>query len=202
MNGTLHITFGPMFSGKTSYLIKNLDNFITVEKMKNSSFKALVINSSLDNRNINKIGNLTTHSELTHQFKGYDVVFANVKNLQDINQKIIDSVNYIAIDECQFFDDLEIYVKQWMTENKHIHCSGLIADVERNKFGHLLDLFPFASDVNMTKSFCVGCKKYEKTAAFTKLKSTKIKKNVIHVSVGQDYVPVCQYHYTNHLRDI
>jgi thymidine kinase len=197
MNGTLHITFGPMFSGKTSYLIKNLDNFITVEKMKNTDFKALVINSCLDNRNINKIGNLTTHSELTHQFKGFDVVFANVKNLQDISQKIIDSVNYIAIDECQFFDDLETYVKKWMKENKHIHCSGLIADFERNKFGQLLDLFPLASDVNMLKSFCAGCKKYEKTASFTMLKCNEVKSSKINIGDSKDYAPVCQYHYTN-----
>ena len=66
MTGTLHITFGPMFSGKTSYLLKRLDNFVTVKKIKQEKFKALVINNSLDTRSINKCGNLTTHSELTH----------------------------------------------------------------------------------------------------------------------------------------
>ena len=195
MSGTLHITFGPMFSGKTSFLIKRLDNFVTVKKIKGEKFKALVINNSLDTRNINKCGNLTTHSELTHQFKGFDVVFANVKNLANISPVIIDSVDYIAIDESQFFEDLVIYVKIWLSKNKHVHCCGLIANTEKEKFGFLLDLFPYADSVNQIKAFCSECNTFEKTASFTKWKSGQDKKNLIHISGSGDYEPVCGLHY-------
>ena len=195
MPGSLHITFGPMFSGKTSFLLKTLDNYATVKKIRREDFKALVINSSIDNRNLNKVGNLTTHRDLViESFNGYDVIFKSVKKLSDIPNNLILNSSYIAIDEAQFFDDLEDFVKKYIT-TKDIHVSGLIADTNKNEFGHMIKLFPIADNINQLKAFCAICKNFEKNASFTKWKSKEEKINRVHISGSEDYYPVCGKHY-------
>ena len=55
--GQLHIIIGPMFSGKTTELIKRLRRYSAIGK------NVLVINSSKDTRNVNNV--IMTHTKET-----------------------------------------------------------------------------------------------------------------------------------------
>ena len=195
---SLQIIFGPMFSGKTSQLIDTINNYIISKKISNQSTNILVINNSLDNRNINRVKNLTTHSDIIKKISDENVITIDTENLLNIHDDILKNINFIAIDECQFFPDLSPFVRKMLDQKKDIICSGLIADVKKLKFGQLLDIFPLADNIIQLKSYCVYCKDtYFKTAAFTssRKKDIPLNNNTIYVSAGEDYQPVCGKHY-------
>ena len=189
--GFLEITYGPMFSGKSSRLIEEISQYLDVNKSKRIFKKAVIINSEKDNRNINKIGNITSHSSVTKKMDS-SITYLSTEELKDIN---IEEYDYIAVDESQFFTDLFETVKIWLKKDKHVHCAGLISDINKNKFGQLLDLFPLSSKNTQLNAFCVKCKDYLKNATFTKLVKETESKNIIFISASEHYIPVCNEHY-------
>ena len=196
--GYLEITFGPMFSGKTSNLIERVNNYILFQDLNKRKSNILIINSSIDKRNINKIANLTTHKSLYNQdiFKDRTNTIS-VNNLKDIKEKILLVCDYIAIDECQFFNDLEVFVRYWLNKDKIIHCAGLIAYSDRKNFGQLKDIFCLADNIVHLKAFCMYCNTFEKTATFTKWCNKCCKNNVINPGAANKYMPVCGRHFNN-----
>lgn len=196
MTGFLDITFGPMFSGKTTALLEKINNYITYTSIKNTETKILVINSTLDNRTTETSNDLTTHkSSLKRNLKSGCVKSIKTKRLCDIDSEFLRHFKYIAIDESQFFDDLEPFVKFWLKKDKYIHCVGLIADSEKNIFGHLLKLFPLADNIEQLKAYCIHCNSYIKNAVFTKWISSKNKKSPVEIGGSDNYIPVCGKHY-------
>ena len=195
MTGYLDITFGPMFSGKTSNLVEKINNYIVFKSIEGKNIKGLIINSSLDNRDINKIENLTTHNQFIKDFKlPSNIESMSCKTLMPFSEKI-DDYDYIAIDESQFFEDLEPFVKTMLKKGKYIHCVGLIADSEKNTFGQMHKIFAMADNITQLKAFCVKCKSWHKNASFTKWISNEDKNQAICVSGKDKYVPVCGKHY-------
>jgi thymidine kinase len=89
-SGYIDLILGPMFSGKTSYLI----NIYYINRM---SSKLLVINHASDNR-------YTTESEMvSHDKQHIPCVLVNKLNDIDIDMNIVDR---ILINEGQLFPDL------------------------------------------------------------------------------------------------
>jgi thymidine kinase len=194
--GYLRLTFGPMFSGKTTNLVEQLNNYITYKKIKNNTFKALIINSNLDNRDKTTICNLTTHNNVIEKnIKSENVDFIKTKNLCDLSKDYINKYDYIAIDESQFFNDLDIFVPFWLKKNKYIHCVGLIADTSKNIFGKMHNLFCMADEIEQLKAYCVHCQNYEKNAIFTKWNCSKNKNSLIDIGDEKKYIPVCGKHF-------
>ena len=66
----------------------------------------------------------------------------------------------IAVDEGQFFSDLFEQVTRWLQEH---HCivivSSLDGDSNRNQFGAVLQLIPWAEQVDKLLSICQRCGK-------------------------------------------
>ena len=63
MPGFLKITFGPMYSEKTSDLIQNIRNHHIIDKIRGESTKGLVINHASDERDLKIVGSLSTHND-------------------------------------------------------------------------------------------------------------------------------------------
>ena len=195
MKGYLDITFGPMFSGKTTELVEKINNYLTFSLINNETVRGLVINSHLDERNISKIGSLSSHKKLINIKFPEDIVFIKTENLLDLKEDFLDQFRYIAIDESQFFKDLESFVKKELKKDKFIHCVGLISDTEKNKFGDLLNIFSLADNIRQLKAFCPYCKTWDKNACFTKWAGKEDKKTIIEVSDSKNYLPVCGTHF-------
>lgn len=196
MVGFLEITYGPMFAGKTSHLIDKIYNFITFNQIhKNKNPKILIINSLEDSRNLNKIKNLTTHNTYKKDVFPSYVENVSVDRLDSLKEDYLEKYNYIAIDEAQFFVDLDTFVEKYLAKDKYIHCCGLVADSDKKIFGKLNSLIPLADEVTQLKAFCVYCRYWYKNAVFTKWVGEESKKNTIEIGGKGKYVSVCGKHY-------
>ena len=173
--GYLKIILGPMFSGKTTYLIDKYNELIALNQ------HAIVINHSLDNRYSNT--EVVAHD-------GKKIPCLNIKNLKDLyndHEDIFSDENkYILINEAQFFDDIvEMVILLVEKYNKYVYISGLDGDFKRKKFGNILDLIPISDEVIKLKSIC----KCGNAASF----SRRISNEKEQISIGNDnYEPVCR----------
>jgi len=194
--GYLTIVFGPMFSGKTSYLIESIKNIYLINGLKKVKTFAVVLNHGTDNRSLNKIGSLTTHNN-SFKFSSLpsEVKFLSTTDLRDVYDDLKES-DYIFIDECQFFKNLEETVKKLLKDGKNIMLSGLVTDSDLNPFGEMHNLFPFADEVLQKKAYCVYCKTGEKNASFTKFIGEIPKCEKILVGSEKSFVPVCRFHHS------
>ena len=194
MRGFLQITFGPMFSGKTTHLIQNIHKFLDVNEARGTPKKGMIINSSTDKRIVKgKCNHLTTHSSSDKKVRD-DIICLKVMSLSMVCEEMVKDVDFIAVDEAQFFSDLE-KVTDWVELGKYVHLSGLIADFNRRPFGDLLKLFPVADDIEQLKAFCIYCNGHEMNAPFTKVLLEKEMVEPIYVGGYETFVPVCGKHY-------
>ena len=169
----LHLIIGPMFSGKTTELLR------IANRLKSINTNILVVNYIEDKRysstnmsthNLIEIECLFTENLLTLEYSKYDI---------------------ICINEGQFFNDLIIFCKKALNENKKIYICGLDGDINQNKFGQLLDLIPICDTVTKLNAFCKICKNGT-LAPFTK----RIGNNKEIKLIGSnEYIAV----YRNHL---
>lgn len=199
--GRLIIVKAPMFAGKSSYLIQKLTRFA------DTGCKVLYINHSIDVRDTKGGDNMvSTHSsQFKHLSDRVDVIKSN--KLADID---VSGYDVVGIDESQFFDDL-LSVIEWV-DKKHIYvfCAGLIGDFNRNKFGKMLDLEPFADESISLRAKCKKCLQELShdgriqirhnmipDAPFTgKIsRNTDDESNIIDVGGEDKYIPLCRFHY-------
>ena len=173
--GELHIITGPMFSGKTTELLKRINDR-----------KGMYINHKLDTRyNINSI---TSHD-------GNSISCLSIDNINDIYKyPEYEHSECIYIEEVQFFEDLKKNVLRMVErDNKIVHCAGLLVDIHRNKFGELLDLIPHANTLDLKNGKCSTC--CMKSAIYTSNK-TNSDSSKIDDSID-NYKSLCTHHYLN-----
>ncbi len=175
----LEIVIGPMYSGKTSYLIDKVRLF---EEKKE---KYLIINHFLDTRY--NIDNITNHNKIS-------VKCTSLKNISDIlNIPNYEEYKHILIDEAQFFTDLESGVSNLIYNNPDIDviCVGLDGDYQQNYFNdaQLLKLIPKSNNLIKLYSKCYIC---GQKASFTK-RIINDETQIIIASKGV-YVPCCFKH--------
>lgn len=192
MSGYLEITFGPMFSGKTTNLIDKANRYIAVRKQRGENPSVVIVNHVHDDRESKSGDVLTPHSD-TRLTTSDNITFIKTKYLQDISLDVIRNADYIAVDEGQFFMDLYAGVVTWLRMDKHVHCSGLIADSKRAPFGFITTLMAIADDIEQLKAFCSICGDKVLNAPFTKCSKEKL--GQVLVGGTNEYYPVCGKHY-------
>jgi thymidine kinase len=182
MNNKLEIIYGPMFSGKTTKLI-HLYN----EKVKEfGQDKCITFNYALDKR-------YSSESEIV----SHDGLRINCELLFDIrdfidnpnNNARLKNINYIFINEAQFFPDL-LNIILFITNvlNKNVILCGLDLDFKKNKFGEILDLIPFSNKIHKMTGKC-NTKNCNKPSIYSYL---TIKYNS-QLLIGNDvYIPLCE----------
>jgi len=188
MAGYLEITFGPMFSGKTTSIIDKANRFISLRTLQSRPSRILIINYSEDNRKTITKDGLTPHVPRTiiHNKNSSCI---KVTTLSSID---ISAYDYIVVDESQFFTDLVESVLGWLVQGKHVHCAGLVADSNRRIFGNLCQLIPRADEVEQLKAFCSMCGDKILNAPFTRCLKDKSHQKLI----GDDiYSAVCGVHW-------
>ena len=103
----LGLIVGPMFSGKTTALLKIYETYY-------SNTSIIIINHSLDDRYTN---NTNKHLMYNHNLKNAPCLITNNLTNEWRNNKILKDTKIILINEGQFFEDLYDIVKD-MLENK------------------------------------------------------------------------------------
>jgi thymidine kinase len=185
-SGTLDLISGPMFSGKTTEVLRRLFNEAEV------GLKVLYINHSSDNRSN---GPFSTHNPLYKEKLSVEsnVTFASTDYLAFFTP-VIYKYDVIGIDEGQFFEDLYDTVCLWVeTHSKHLIVAGLSGDFRRKKFGAILELEPFSDTYTKLTSYCKICAQNKKRniAPFTHKISGNIS-TTKEIGGSDKYIPVCR----------
>jgi len=179
----IEIILGPMFSGKSTELIRRCSNYEAIDK------NVLIINHSLDTRCDNNL--VQTHNKTKKEAKKVDLL------VDCIN--CIDNYDVIAIDEAQFFSDLLNFIKCIEKMKIVIIIAGLDGDCLRQPFGQLLYCIPYANEVIKLHAMCM-LKKDGTKASFTKrLKHIEPQKCQVDIGAKDKYMAVCRDIYLNNL---
>jgi thymidine kinase len=175
---SLEIIMGPMFSGKTTHAI----SFIRRQRFIGSN--VLAIKPQIDMR-------YSSDNVIISHDKDFVpcLVWDSSNSLE--YSSIFDQVDYVVIEEAQFFRGLYSFVKQLLFKNKNVLLVGLDGDSEQQKFGEILDCIPYATHIQKLNALCLGCKG-SSLAPFTK-KLTK-QQEQIDVGSSDKYVAVCLKH--------
>jgi len=167
-----------MYSGKTTELIRRITRYRSIKK------RVLVVNSRLDDR-YSGDDSIISHDE-------YVFNCVKAKTLEEIDKKMrVDAdVDVIAIDEGQFFSDLQEYVLKFCEEyGKTVIVAGLISDFKRKKFGNVADLFYVATELVHLKALCTNCKDGT-LGIFTKKICSSV--DLIDVGSTDKYIALCR----------
>lgn len=176
--GYLKIVLGPMFAGKSSYLIEEISKY--------DNANILAVKHSIDNR----------YSDddyiISHDQKR--VACKSVSKLSDLlDADILANKKIIFIDEAQFFDDIYETIVILVEEmNKHVYLAGLDGDFRRIPFNNskLLNLIPIADEVIKLRGRC-GFPECQNPSIF----SHRTTNQEAQVVVGNCYIPMCRKHF-------
>ncbi len=170
--GYLHIIMGPMFSGKTSRLIKIFEE--------NQNRKIFSINHVLDKR-------YSSNEIVSHD--GKKVRCYSFKKIREIYENFdeFEKSDIILINEAQFFEDLfELVIIMVEKYGKRVYLCGLDGDYEQKEIGEMLKLIPRCDSVEKLRGKCHYC---SNESIFSK----RITEQREQVVVGNDnYVPCCR----------
>ena len=182
--GYLDIIIGPMFSGKSTEMIRRVKRIMS----KNKSI--VVIKHSSDTR-------YSQNSICSHDKLKIDCIsLQNINDLFNYPEYVTKFKNskYVAIEEGQFFKDLYNSVVSFINiYHKHVIVVRLDGDYQQLPFGNndLIRLIPHAENVIKLQGYCQLCDDLV-PASFTRriINSTK----QCLVGGKESYIPVCRKH--------
>lgn len=169
--GQIQIIFGPMFSGKTTELMRRLKRYQIAKH------KCLIIKYANDNR-------YDSDGIATHDRQVLPAVAA--MDLKDLKSKA-DEYTVIGIDEGQFFPDTVEFAEEMANRGKTVIVAALDGTFQRSGFGNILSLVPLAESVVKLTAVCMIC--FEE-ASYTKRTSAETSVEVIGGS--EKYIATCR----------
>lgn len=182
MEDRLQVIMGCMQSGKSTELRRRLSRYMSYRD------DILVVNSALDTRD--KRDTLSTHDKTVT----VNLPAIKVAKLTDIlSSPKYTTSHVIGIDEAQFFEDLLIFVKYSLRQNKIIIVAGLDSDYNAKKFGQILELVPFATSVIKLNACCSLCG--DGTLATFSHRTVDVSHEAVQVGGSESYAPVCMKHF-------
>ena len=150
----LKLFMGPMGSGKTNELMKNLNDSLYLEK------KCIFINSVIDNRNEADI--VSTHSKLINTSKVKELI--DIVKRETVHDMDWNEYQCIFIDELAFMKDSpeQLYDKinnELINNHKQIFIAMLSGNSDQKLFGNGHILIPIATHFIQFRALCYYCHK-------------------------------------------
>jgi len=150
--GKIKVIAGEMFSGKSRELSRLIERALIADLEVAVVYPHFAVRSSprdIARRMSELIGRWTLHPILDGR-----------SDL--INRSIPDTVDVIAIDEAQFFnDDLPAWARRWRHQGKTVVLAGLDMDYEEHPFGCMGQLLCLADEVMKVHAVCTICKQQD-----------------------------------------
>lgn len=141
---SLSVIAGPMFSGKTEELIRQVRRAVIAKK------KVQVFKHKIDTR-YGTDAKLFSHNGLSIESEIIDDASEILKNLDK-------STEIVAIDEAQWFGpELVKVINGLLIQKKQVIVSGLAMTYERKPFAPIPDLMAMADEVTKLSAVCVIC---------------------------------------------
>nr|XP_045595564.1 thymidine kinase, cytosolic-like isoform X2 [Procambarus clarkii] len=169
--GQIQIIFGPMFSGKTTELMRRLKRYQI------SKHQVLIIKYANDTRY--DMNGIATHDQQV-------LPAISATQLKSLKEKALE-YSVIGVDEGQFFPDTVEFAEEMANRGKIVIVAALDGTYQRSEFGNILHLVPLAESVVKLTAVCMIC--YEE-ASYTKRTSTE---TAVEVIGGCDkYIATCR----------
>jgi len=166
----LRLILGPMFSGKTTELMR----------VYHQQCKGVVVVNFAEDR----VRFCKDEEDVLVSHSGAMVPCVYATSLAEVDFAAAD---VILINEGQFFDDLVPQVTRLVNDlGKEVHVAGLDGDFQGKRFGQLLDLIPECDEVVKLCAVC-NC---NKPAPFSRRLTRETEQRVIGGS--ERYAPVCR----------
>ncbi|KAG9394174.1 Thymidine kinase [Carpediemonas membranifera] len=141
--GSITLVFGPMFSGKTTELMRLCD------RQQLAGRKVLVIKYSKDTR-------YTANDEISTHV-GHTLSAIPTDKLFSVSDAALDA-EVIGIDEGQFFPDIVQFADDMANAGKHVIVAALDGTFRRDPFpSRVIDLLPRAEHVTKLSAVCHIC---------------------------------------------
>jgi len=196
--GAVHLITGPMFSGKTSALMRE------VERERRNGRVVFVIKSALDVERFGDgaRGTLMTHDGRTLEREAEEeelmggavhvCTLGGFDELQDDDLLLHRDAEVVAIDEAQFMANLVPFVEHCAEMlGQVVYVAGLDGDFRRRKFGQVLDLVPLCDSVTRLKGQCATC---GQPSLFSR-RIVADETSVVSVGGADKYAPACRVCY-------
>ncbi len=190
--GSLHVVLGPMFSGKTTELIRLHARCVA------SGISRCAVNHTLDTRygvdgitshgfaGMGKGGETETETTTVPCIRATQLaeVWHNPAHPQYMEMR---RARVLLINEAQFFADLRDTVQDMVEQGrKRVVVFGLDGDFQRQRFGPILALIPLCDGVFKLRGTCHLC---PRPALF----SARISSETAQTVIGSDnYQPMCR----------
>lgn len=174
---SLEIVIGPMFSGKTSYALSH------IKRLKSIGKTVLVIKPEIDKRYSRENAIISHNNERVASFV-WDITYPLT---------ISTEMEYIVIEEAQFFKGLLSCVRKLLLDKKSILLVGLDGDTRQNMFGEILHCIPYCSKITKLNALCSVCKDGT-PAYYTRTISNEMTDEQIDVGGSEKYISVCLKH--------
>lgn len=185
-NGSITLITGPMWSGKTSELIKMLNMYQSISK--ENEIILIRFTSSEDRDESDR-----TIPDLHNHIK---IIYTKTLN-NKLLKEIIDNGKIIGIDEGQFFSGLRGFCLALSdTYMKNVIVSGLNGDFKREEFKEISSLIPVVDSIILKHSLCCECK--DGTKGIFSIKTSDECgecENQIEIGGNNIYKTVCRKHY-------
>eukprot|EP01147_Barroeca_monosierra_P007453 gene7453-531_t len=170
-HGSIHVICGPMFSGKTTELLRRMKRFSLAKR------RCMLIKYANDNR-------YGMDGITTHDMRQSAAVACS--KLEEAREQA-NAFDVLGIDEGQFFPDVVEFCEGMAKEGKTVIVAALDGTFQRKPFGTILDLIPLSESVIKLSAVCMLC---HREAAFSKRIGSETE---IEVIGGADkYIAVCR----------
>lgn len=180
--GYLEVITGCMFAGKTEELIRRINTLQFAKK------KVVVFKPAIDNRYAEEY--VVSHA-------GSKVESYAIENSKDVLKFIDDTVDVIAIDEVQFFDEAIVHVCDYLAkEGYRVMVAGLDMDFRGEPFGVIPTLLTHAEFVTKLTAVCTVCgSPATRTQRLLDGKPASYHDPVILVGASEAYEARCRHHH-------
>ncbi|HYK73658.1 MAG TPA: thymidine kinase [Pseudoneobacillus sp.] len=181
-SGWVEVICGSMFSGKSEELIRR------VRRTQFAKQKIVVFKPQLDNR-------YADEAVVSHN--GTSTMAIPISQSKEIFNHIDASIDVIAIDEVQFFDDEITKVVQQLADSGHrVIVAGLDQDFRGEPFGPIANLLSIAELVTKLQAVCAVCgSPASRTQRLINGRPASYHDPIILVGASEAYEPRCRHHH-------
>ena len=178
---SLEIVLGPMFAGKSSYILSSLRRYEAI------GWPVLSITSTLDTRY--ETDAIHSHNHDSHSAISTDLLTPLLMTASFAEARLL------VIEEAQFFKDLYPFVYQAVDVcGKDVLVVGLDGDSERRPFGRIAEIIPLCDKITKLAAMCKRCGDGT-PAIFTHRHRKDADTSVIKVGEANTYEALCRAHY-------
>jgi thymidine kinase len=173
--GSITLVMGPMFSGKTTELMRRIRMSSLAKK------RCCVLKYCKDQRYGDGI--VSHDASVLEENDSVKVIASGT--LLDIQ---VDSFDVIGVDEGQFFGDLADACSKWALAGKTVYVSALDGDFLRKPFLAISELIPLCDSVTKLQGVCMVCR--DAPSIFSKRVSDSMA--LVLIGGAESYQTVCR----------